>query len=214
MWRRWFILTVREMRAKEFGATPPPARAIQVISLILGPALNAIATFFWSDDGRHGVTGGTLVALSSVVWLPGLLGLWEAVRGGRPVLGSMGGLLAVVGAFGGVSFGLQGFYEGAFGMSKQQSLDALAAHPVASQLVLWLPASRRSLTRPTLRYSCLRSSSECCSSPACASSLLLRVVFTAHREVRGSCRGRACPTRGGTRRVPMLPLPARADRSP
>jgi hypothetical protein len=127
------------MRAKEFEATPPPARAIQGISLILGPALNAIATFFWSDDGRHGVTGGTLVALSSVVWLPGLLGLWEAVRAGRPVLGSLGGLLAVVGAFGGVSFGLQGFYEGVFGMSKQQSLDALAAHPVASQLVLWLP---------------------------------------------------------------------------
>jgi hypothetical protein len=126
------------MGIKDIGAIPPPARAVQGISLILGPVLNVVATFFWSDEGRHGVTGGTLVALSSVVWLPGLLGLWEAVRAGRPVLGSLGGLLAVAGAFGGISFGLQGFYEGAFDMSKQQSLDALAAHPVASQLVLWL----------------------------------------------------------------------------
>jgi hypothetical protein len=139
MWRREAVLSVRAVDIKGIGATPPPARVLQGTSLVLGPALNAAATFFWSDEGRHGVTGGTLVALSSVVWLPGLLGLWEAVRTSRPVVGSLGGALAVVGAFGGITFGLQGFYEGVYGLSKQQSLDALAAHPVAAQLALWLP---------------------------------------------------------------------------
>ncbi|MCH6166168.1 hypothetical protein [Pseudonocardia alaniniphila] len=119
-------------------AIPTQARTVQGVCLILGPLLNAAATFFWTD-GRHGVVGGALVAWSCVLWLPGLLGLWEIVRSSRPVLGSTGAALAVIGSFGGIAFGLQGFYEGAFGMDKQQSLDALAAYPLTSQLVLWLP---------------------------------------------------------------------------
>jgi len=139
MWRGKTVFNVLAVGIEGIGTTPPPTRTLQGISLVLGPALNAAATFFWNDEGRHGVTAGTMVALSSVLWLPGLLGLWEAVRTSRPVVGSLGGLLAVVGAFGGITFGLQGFYEGVYGLSKQQSLDALAAHPVASQLALWLP---------------------------------------------------------------------------
>lgn len=130
--------SVPAMPIERFAATPPLARTIQGASLIVGPALNGAATFFWTD-GRHGVIGGTLVVHSSVVWLPGLLGLWEVVRTSRPVLGTVGALSAVFGAFGGITFGLQGFYEGVFGLSQQQSLDALAEHPVAAQLVLWLP---------------------------------------------------------------------------
>jgi hypothetical protein len=37
--------------------------------------------------------GGALVAWSCVLWLPGLLGLWEIVRSSRPVLGSVGAAL-------------------------------------------------------------------------------------------------------------------------
>ena len=126
------------MNTAPFSVTPTPARTVQGVCLILGPLVNAAATFFWTD-GRHGVVGGVLVAWSSVLWLPGLLGLWEVVRSSRPVLGSVGAALAVIGSFGGIAFGLQGFYEGVFGLDKQQSLDALAAYPLASQLVLWLP---------------------------------------------------------------------------
>jgi hypothetical protein len=122
----------------EITAAPPVARAVQGACLVLGPVLNAAATF-QLVGGRYGVTGGTLVALSSVLWLPGLLGVWEVVRARRPVLGTVGAVLSTVGAFGGIAFGLQGFYEGVFGVDKQESLHALAAHPVAAQLALWLP---------------------------------------------------------------------------
>ena len=114
-------------------------RIAQGASLIAGPALNVAATFLWDDDGRHGVTGGALAALASVAWAYGLLGLWDRLRPERPVWATLGSLAAIVGTFGGIAFGLQGFYEAVFGLSGEQSLDALAEHPVAAQLVLWLP---------------------------------------------------------------------------
>ncbi len=115
------------------------ARIIQGASLVLGPTLMGVSTFFWTAEGRQGVTAGTLTALGSVVWLYGLLGLWELVRGRRPVFGVLGGLAAVAGAFGGIAFGMQGFFEEAFGLGKEQSLAALEPHPVAATLLLWLP---------------------------------------------------------------------------
>lgn len=114
-------------------------RTAQGVSLIAGPALTVASTFLWDADGRHGVTGGALAALSSVVWLYGLLGLWDRLRPERPVWATIGSLAAILGSFGGIAFGLQGFYEGVFGLSGEQSLDALAEHPVAAQFVLWLP---------------------------------------------------------------------------
>lgn len=114
-------------------------RAAQGAGLIAGPLLTVVATFMWDDDGRHGVTGGALAALASVAWVYGLLGLWDRLRPERPVWATLGSLAAIVGTFGGIAFGLQGFYEGVFGLSGEQSLDALAEHPVAAQLVLWLP---------------------------------------------------------------------------
>ncbi|GLZ81995.1 hypothetical protein Afil01_68020 [Actinorhabdospora filicis] len=117
----------------------PFERFARGASLIAGPVLNAIGTFYWNDEGRHGVTGGVIAALSSVVWLYGLLGLWDRVRAAKPVIGVLGSLLAVSGCFGGISFGLQGFYEAAFGLDKEASLAHLAQHPAATPLVLWLP---------------------------------------------------------------------------
>lgn len=114
-------------------------RTVQGASLIAGPALTVVSTFLWDADGRHGVTGGALAALSSVVWLYGLLGLWDRLRPERPGWAALGSLAAIVGCFGGIAFGLQGFYEAVFGLTGDQSLDALAEHPVAAQLVLWLP---------------------------------------------------------------------------
>lgn len=135
---------------KPTGSGPLPAsrfeRVVRGASLIAGPLLNAIATFLWNDEGRHGVTGGVLAALSAVAWVYGLLGLWERVKSEHPVIGVLGSIAAIIGCFGGISFGLQGFYEAAFGFDKAGSLSHLAEHQTATSLVLWLPGPTFPLT--------------------------------------------------------------------
>lgn len=131
-------------------ATEPAARAawarsrrinaaVQGASLIAGPLVSAVAAFYWNGEGRTGITGGVVGAIGAALWLYGLLGLWDRLRPERPVLAALGSLLVIAGTYGGISFGLQGFYEELFGVDKAHSLAALAGHPVAAPLVLWLP---------------------------------------------------------------------------
>lgn len=120
-------------------------RTLRVISLILGPALLAASSFFW-DAGRYGVIGGVLSALATPVWLYGLLGVWEHLQQRLPRLGTLGIIGLIIGVFGGIAFGLQGFFEAVFGVSGAESLAATADHPLAANLVLWLPGPAFPLT--------------------------------------------------------------------
>jgi hypothetical protein len=110
--------------------------ALRRTSLVLGPLVLAASTFFWVD-GRYGVTGGVLVALSSTAWAYGLIGAWERLHPRLPAAAAAGLVLTLVGTFGGIAFGLQGFFEGAFGLSAAESLAAVDQHPVAAWLALW-----------------------------------------------------------------------------
>lgn len=98
----------------------------------------AASTFFW-QDGRYGLTGGVLVALSAIAWVYGLLAIWEWLYASYPRLAACGVVVSLLGCFGGIAFGLQGFFEGMFGVSHEASLAATAAHPVAANVVLWIP---------------------------------------------------------------------------
>ncbi len=111
---------------------------LRCVSLVLGPLLLAASTIFW-EDGRYGVTGGVLVALSGIAWVYGLIGIWERLHPRLPVTATLGLVLTLLGTFGGIAFGLQGFFEDAFGLSAAESLAAVGEHPVASWLVLWGP---------------------------------------------------------------------------
>lgn len=112
--------------------------ALRRASIVLGPLLLAASTFFW-EGGRYGVTGGVLVALSGIAWVYGLIGIWERLHPQLPVAAALGLVLTLLGTFGGIAFGLQGFFEGAFGQPAAESLTAVGEHPVASWLVLWGP---------------------------------------------------------------------------
>ena len=113
-------------------------RKVTAVALVLGPVGSATATYFW-EDGRYGVTGGTILVLSMVVWTYGMLGLLEQVRRRLPRFGAVMLPVVLLGMLGGYAFGFQGFFEAVFHASAGESLAALEPYPVAANLLLWLP---------------------------------------------------------------------------
>lgn len=114
-------------------------RILQSISLIAGPLLAAVATFFW-EGNRVGVTAGAIGMISAAAWIYGLIGVWERIALRRPWIGGIGIVLAIGGITGAYAFSLQAYFEGIFGITTgEESLDAAAQHPIASMAVLWIP---------------------------------------------------------------------------
>ena len=68
-----------------------------------------------------------------------LIGEYERLRERVPVAAGLWLLLLLVGMFGTIAFGLQGFFEGAFGSHDRVGLERFADYPPQSLLVLWLP---------------------------------------------------------------------------
>ncbi|WFE53189.1 hypothetical protein [Micromonospora sp. WMMD1155] len=108
------------------------------IALVLGPTGSALATYLWTD-GRYGATGGAVLVLAMVVWTYGLIGLLDAVRPRAPRYAAVALPVFLYGAMGGAAFGFQGVFEDIFDQSADASLAALAAHPFAANLLLWIP---------------------------------------------------------------------------
>lgn len=113
-------------------------RRLQAVALFLGPVIFAVSPFFWVD-GHYGITGGMLIALAMVPWVYGLIGEYERLREHTPTVAGLWLLLLLIGMFGSIAFGLQGFFEGVFGISGRASLAALDDYPPQSLFVLWLP---------------------------------------------------------------------------
>jgi len=105
--------------------------------LILGPALNLLAGFFWEDD-RQGVTAGTLIVLSTGLWLIGLLGLYDRLRPLAPRFVALAVPLAVFATVGGLAFGFQSIYEGMFDVSHAESIEQLNRYPLTAMSLYWL----------------------------------------------------------------------------
>ncbi|MFG1837289.1 hypothetical protein ACGFH8_02485 [Micromonospora sp. NPDC049175] len=104
--------------------------------LILGPALNLLAGFFWQND-TQGVTAGTIIVLSSACWLIGLIGLFERLRPTTPKYVAVGLPATVFGAIGGVAYGVQSIHEGLFAVSHAEAVERLGEHPFAAFAVYW-----------------------------------------------------------------------------
>ncbi|MEV0052793.1 hypothetical protein AB0H34_20095 [Saccharopolyspora shandongensis] len=111
---------------------------LQAAALFLGPVIFAASPFFWVD-GHYGVNGGMLIALSMVPWVYGLIGEYERLRERIPFAAGLWLLLLLIGMFGSIAFGLQGFFEGVFGLHDQVGLARFGDYPPQSLLVLWLP---------------------------------------------------------------------------
>ncbi|MFY1687152.1 hypothetical protein [Plantactinospora sp. WMMB782] len=106
--------------------------------LILGPLLNLASGFFWEPD-RQGVTAGTLVALSCTCWLIGLIGLYGRLRVVAPRYTAVAMPVTVFASVGGVAFGVQSIHEGLFDASHATTIELLDQHPFAAWSLYWIP---------------------------------------------------------------------------
>lgn len=110
---------------------------MQILGLIVGPSIFALSPLFW-NDGHYGVVGGMLIAVSTVPWVFGLLGEYEKLRAPFPVVSGLWFLLVLIGMFGTVAFGLQGFFEGVFRVDDSSALAAFDGYPTAGTIMFLL----------------------------------------------------------------------------
>ncbi len=108
---------------------------LQTLGLVVGPALFALSPLFWVD-GHYGIVGGMLIAVATVPWVYGLVGEYGRLRPLYPRVAGLWLLLVLLGMFGTIAFGLQGFFEGVFGVADQAALDAFASYPPWGAAVL------------------------------------------------------------------------------
>lgn len=107
------------------------------LGLVIGPALFALSPAFWKD-GHYGAVGGMLIAVSTVPWVFGLIGQYDRVRSRLPLAAGLWLLLVLIGMFGTVAFGLQGFFEDVFGVDDASALAAFDGYPAAGTVMFLL----------------------------------------------------------------------------
>lgn len=110
---------------------------LQVLGLVVGPLIFALSPLFW-EDGHYGVVGGMLIAVSTVPWVFGLLGEYERLRIPLPIVSGLWFLLVLIGMFGTIAFGLQGFFEGVFGVNDKSDPLAFDVYPTAGTVIFLL----------------------------------------------------------------------------
>jgi hypothetical protein len=74
----------------------------------------------------------------AIVRYPASSGAGDRARRRLPRFAELWLLYLLSGVLGGIAFGLQGFFAGAYGVSGHDSVQRLAAYPIESQVVLWL----------------------------------------------------------------------------
>jgi hypothetical protein len=105
-------------------------------SMIIAPLVFGASTFFWKN-GEYGVTGGTILVLSMIFWIPAFMGLFGFLKDKMPAYTSIGFLIATYGCISGVSFGMVGVFSEAFQISHDVYLGEAAKQPLAFNLLLF-----------------------------------------------------------------------------
>jgi hypothetical protein len=117
----------------------PAERLVFGLSLIAGPLLFAVSSFFWTTGGEYGVRGGTTLAIGSVFWIVAFVGIFGELRSRTPRYAAWGLLVAVYGAIcGGAAFAFQGMFAELYDVTHEQALAALARHPIVANAIFWI----------------------------------------------------------------------------
>ena len=105
-------------------------------SMIMAPLVFGASTFFWKS-GEYGITGGTILVLSMIFWIPAFIGLFKLLKDEMPSYASIGFLVATYGCISGVNFGMVGVFSEAFQISHDVYLSKAANQPLAFNLLLF-----------------------------------------------------------------------------
>lgn len=106
------------------------------VSLVLAPLLFAASTFLWKG-GEYGVAGGTILALSCVLWIAAFNLLFSKLKTQMPLYASVGFLFAIWGCVSGANFGLVAVVLEVFHISHDAYLKAAAEFPLSFNLLLF-----------------------------------------------------------------------------
>lgn len=92
---------------------------------------------FFLVNGEYGVTGGTILILSTVFWIMAMIYLFGLLKTRKPGIAQWGLLLAIFGFLSGALFGFVGVAAEIFGICHQTYIDAFAKYPVSTGLLLF-----------------------------------------------------------------------------
>jgi hypothetical protein len=107
------------------------------ISMLVAPFLFLLSTFFW-QNGEYTITGGTMLVVATVFWIPALMGLFAKLKDTMPTYAIWGLLVAVFGCISGSNFGMRGIYADVFEISKETLLKEAAAHSISFNITMFM----------------------------------------------------------------------------
>ena len=106
------------------------------VSLILAPFLQFISSFYWIN-GEYGVTGGTILVLSIVFWIPALIALFDLVKFKMPNYAAWGLLIGIFGFVSGADFAMVGVMSEIFNFTHASYLEGFAKYKVSADILLF-----------------------------------------------------------------------------
>jgi hypothetical protein len=137
---------------------PAEGHKMYGIAVILAPLLLFISSFFW-EKGEYGVTGGTLLILSSLFWTMALIFLFGILKGQMPNYAAWGLLVAVYGFLSGALFGFVGVFAEIFNISHDSYIEGFSRYPTSSGILLFWPGPLAPLSLVVLGINLLRTRS-------------------------------------------------------
>ncbi|MGC4036236.1 MAG: hypothetical protein QM764_09755 [Chitinophagaceae bacterium] len=106
------------------------------VSLLLAPFFQFISGFFWVGK-EYGVTGGTLLFLSVLFWIPALIVLFDLVKEKYPNYAAWGLLIAIIGFISGANFAMVGVMSEIFNIDHDSYLRGFSNYKLSADILLF-----------------------------------------------------------------------------
>src|SRR5262245_57246945 len=110
-----------------------PNQTVYGLALFLAPLLMLISGFFWIN-GEYGVTGGTILIISTVFWVISMVYLFGLIK---LKIAQWAMLFSIFGFISGALFGFVGVMVEILNISHQSYIDSFEKYPISSGILLF-----------------------------------------------------------------------------